>query len=113
MDIFKKNESFMRKLHSLSGVLPLGIFLPFHLFLNFSSVWGEETYDVAAGLLGKIPFIWIVELIIIFIPILFHGIYGIYIARQTKNNIHQYKYSRNWFFFLQRITGFIAFAFIT
>jgi len=112
MNIFKKNENFMRKLHSLSGVLPLGIFLPFHLCLNFTSLWGQETYDVAAGFLGKIPFIWVVEWVVIFIPILFHGIYGFYIARQAKNNVSQFNYARNWFFFLQRLTGIIAFLFI-
>jgi succinate dehydrogenase / fumarate reductase cytochrome b subunit len=49
---------------------------------------------------------------VIFIPLLFHGIYGLFIARQAKNNVGSYRYPRNWKFFFQRITGLLAFAFI-
>ncbi|MDF2858454.1 MAG: succinate dehydrogenase, cytochrome b558 subunit, partial [Neobacillus sp.] len=40
------------------------------------------------------------------------ALYGVYIARQAKNNVSSYGYFRNWKFYLQRITGLLAFAFI-
>ena len=53
-----------------------------------------------------------VSTIIIVLPILFHAIYGIYIARQARYNVAAYPYLRNWNFMLQRITGFILFFYI-
>lgn len=52
------------------------------------------------------------EFVLIYIPILFHGIYGLYIAFQAKNNTSTYSYFRNWMFRLQRITGVITIIFV-
>jgi succinate dehydrogenase / fumarate reductase cytochrome b subunit len=44
--------------------------------------------------------------------ILFHGIYGLFIVRDARANMTRYPRARNWMFFLQRVTGVIAFVFI-
>lgn len=106
------HELFFRKLHSLAGIIPVGVFLCFHLFLNYSAVWGKDSYNVASAFMGNLPFKYALELFIIFLPLLFHAVYGVHIALQAKNNVGQYKYTRNWMFFFQRLTGFIAFAFV-
>lgn len=106
------HENFYRKLHSLAGIIPVGVFLTFHLFLNYSAVWGEDAYNTASGFMGNLPFKYALEIFIIFLPLFYHAIYGAKIALQAKNNVGQYKYMRNWMFFFQRLTGFIAFAFV-
>ena len=103
---------YIRRLHSLLGVIPLGVFLIQHLLVNFTATYSEEAFNFAAGIMGNLPFVIVLEIVIIYLPILFHGIYGVYIAFTSKNNVGRYGTYRNWMFLLQRISGVIAFIFI-
>ncbi|TDM04482.1 succinate dehydrogenase cytochrome b558 subunit [Macrococcus carouselicus] len=106
-------QSFaLRRLHSLLGVLPIGVFLLQHLFVNHFAVYGEESFNRASDFMGNLPLKLLLETVIIYIPILFHAIYGIYIAFTAKNNIGHYSTFRNWMFMLQRVTGILTFLFI-
>ncbi|MBP1947713.1 succinate dehydrogenase cytochrome b558 subunit [Virgibacillus litoralis] len=105
-------EFFYRRLHSLLGVIPIGIFLVQHLVVNHFAVYGEESFNKAAGFMHDLPFRLVLEIFIIFLPILFHAILGVYIVFVTKNNTKRYGYFRNWMFYLQRVTGIITFVFI-
>ncbi|MBL4950925.1 succinate dehydrogenase cytochrome b558 subunit [Neobacillus sp. OS1-32] len=107
-----KYQHFFRKLHSLAGIIPVGVFMTVHLLVNYSAVWGIDSYNKAAGFMVNLPFKYFLELFVIFLPLLFHGIYGVVIAFQAKQNVGQYHYARNWKFFFQRITGLIAFVFL-
>ena len=109
----KQDSSFaIRRLHSLLGVIPLGVFLIQHLLVNHFATRGEEAFNAASSFMGNLPFVLFLEIFIIYIPILFHGIYGIYIAFTAKYNVGQYSTYRNWMFLLQRVSGVIAFIFI-
>lgn len=107
-----KFDFFIRRFHSLIALIPLGIFLCFHLLLNSSVFIDNEAYLTVINFMKNAPFVIVLELVIIAIPLLFHGIYGIYIAFLAKNNAFQYKYYRNLAFYLQRATSFIMLAFI-
>lgn len=106
------NHFFIRKIHSLSGVLPIGVFLIIHMTINSFAIKGPEAYEAAIDFLHSIPLLWVGEILLIAIPILFHAIYGIYIVYLAKNNVLQYNYYRNWAFYLQRITAIITLIFI-
>jgi len=109
----KKDRTFFwRKLHSLSGLIPIGVFLFIHFGINYTAFYGEEVYNQAASMMGNLPFRYVLELVVIFIPILFHAGYGIFIAREAKNNISAYKYEKNWYFYLQRLSGMAVFVFL-
>lgn len=103
---------YIRRLHSLLGVIPLGVFLIQHLLVNFTATYSEEAFNIASGIMSNLPFVILLEIFIIYLPILFHGIYGIYIAFTAKNNVGRYGTYRNWMFVLQRISGVVAFIFI-
>ncbi|MGO1923863.1 MAG: succinate dehydrogenase cytochrome b558 subunit [Jeotgalicoccus sp.] len=103
---------YIRRLHSLLGVIPLGVFLIQHLLVNFTATYSEEAFNIASSIMGNLPFVILLEIFIIYLPILFHGIYGIYIAFTSKNNVGRYGTYRNWMFVLQRISGVVAFIFI-
>ncbi|WP_059172121.1 succinate dehydrogenase cytochrome b558 subunit [Bacillus sp. FJAT-27445] len=109
----KQNQHFYRKLHSLSGIIPVGVFLTVHLFVNYTATWGTDAYNTAAGVMVNLPIKYLLEAFIIFIPMYFHGIYGMYIAFQAKNNVTRYPFARNWKFFLQRLSGVITLIFVT
>ncbi|KGA98136.1 succinate dehydrogenase cytochrome B558 [Alkalihalobacillus alcalophilus ATCC 27647 = CGMCC 1.3604] len=105
-------EYFNRRLHSLLGVIPIGIFLVQHLVVNHFATRGASAFNQASHFMESLPFRYALELFIIFIPILYHGIYGIYIAFTAKNNVQRYSTFRNWMFMLQRFTGVFLLIFI-
>jgi succinate dehydrogenase / fumarate reductase cytochrome b subunit len=108
------NREFVyRRLHSLLGVIPIGIFVIQHLIVNHYATVGVESFNKAANFMGNLPFRYVLETVIIYLPILFHAIYGLYIAFTAKNNASQYGFFRNWMFLLQRVSGVITLIFIT
>lgn len=107
------NREFVnRRLHSLLGVIPVGLFLIQHLVVNHFATRGAEAFNKAAHFMEMLPFRYVLEVVIIFLPILYHAIYGVYIAFTAKNNVSNYGFLRNWLFLLQRVTGIITFIFI-
>ncbi|MCP3025504.1 succinate dehydrogenase cytochrome b558 subunit [Halobacillus sp. A5] len=101
-----------RRLHSLLGVVPIGIFLIQHLTVNFFATRGPEAFNSAAHFMESLPYRYVLEIFIIFLPLLFHSIYGVYIAFTAKSNLKTFGYFRNWMFMLQRFTGIITLIFI-
>lgn len=108
-----KNSYFSRKLHSLLGVIPLGFFLVEHMITNFEAFnGGKEAFIGSVMWLQRLPLVFFLELFGIWIPLLYHGVYGLYVAYQSRNNVPQYGHVRNWMFTIQRITGVMTFIFI-
>ena len=103
----------LRKLHQLSGIFPLGIFLLEHFYTNSKALTGAHDFNNAVRDLQSIPYILFVEIGGIFIPLLYHAIYGLVITMEARPNNLAYPYARNWFYTIQRITGIILFFFIT
>ena len=103
---------FLRKLHSLSGVIPVGAFLAEHFWSNSSALVSAQKYNETSQELQTIPFRIFVEWAFIFLPILYHGGYGVYIWLRGESNVSQYPWVKNWLYTAQRYTGLIAFAYI-
>ncbi|MDE5412383.1 succinate dehydrogenase cytochrome b558 subunit [Alkalihalobacterium chitinilyticum] len=107
------NREFMnRKLHSLLGVIPVGLFLVQHLVINHFATRGASAFNEVAHFMENLPFRYFLEIFLIFIPLLYHAIYGLYIAFQARNNVNNYGFFRNWMFVLQRWTGVITLVFV-
>jgi succinate dehydrogenase / fumarate reductase cytochrome b subunit len=103
---------FWRKLHSLSGILPVGVFLAEHFWSNSYVLVSPEKYDAVSQELQTLPFRPFIEAVGIWIPILFHAGYGFYIWTKGKSNALEYPWMHNWMFTLQRWSGLVAFLFI-
>ncbi|MCP8967373.1 succinate dehydrogenase cytochrome b558 subunit [Ectobacillus ponti] len=108
----KGREYALRKWHSLLGVIPVGIFLTQHLVVNHFATGGAAAFNKAAHFMELLPFRYFLEIFIIFLPLLYHAVYGIYIAFTAKNNVGSYTFFRNWMFTLQRFTGVFLVIFI-
>ena len=102
----------LRKLHQLSGIFPLGIFLLEHFYTNSKALSGAGSFNKAVADLQSIPYILLVEIGGIFIPLIYHAVYGLVITMEARPNNLAYPYPRNWFYTIQRITGVILFFFI-
>ncbi len=100
------------KLHSLSGILPIGVFLVQHLIANSYALRGQRAYDTVVSVFGYLPFVAVLEVLVIFLPILYHSIYGFYITAIAQPNAGRYAYGRNWMYLMQRLSGVVAFFYI-
>lgn len=113
MAIHLSRTFVLRKLHQLSGIVPLGIFLLEHFYTNSKALSGAADFNEAVKDLQSIPYILFVEIGGIFIPLIYHAVYGLVITIEARPNNLNYPYPRNWFYLVQRITGIILFVFIT
>ncbi|MEA5113739.1 MAG: succinate dehydrogenase [Geobacteraceae bacterium] len=103
---------FLRRIHSITGVIPIGAFLSEHFFTNSFAMFGPEVYNSKVEFFMGLPYILLIEIALIWIPILFHGIYGFYIIYTGDASAFRYRFARNWMYVLQRVTGIIVFLFI-
>ena len=108
-----QGHSFLlRRLHSLSGIVPIGAFLIEHLVSIFEALKGPAAYAAQVTFLNSLPFVRVLEWVFIFIPLLYHAGYGMYIWLRGKSNVIYYPWAGNWMYTAQRWTGGIALAYI-
>jgi len=104
---------WLRRLHSLSGIVPVGAFLLEHILLsNATAIGGPAAYARQVRFLASLPLVPLLELFGVWLPILFHALYGFYIWYRGEMNIGDYPWQGNWMYALQRWTGGVAFAYI-
>jgi succinate dehydrogenase / fumarate reductase cytochrome b subunit len=101
-----------RKLHSLLGIIPIGAFFLEHLLSNFEALKGPSAYGAQVKFLNALPLVRVLEWVFIFLPILYHALYGLYIWFRGKSNVVYYPWAGNWMYVAQRWTGLIATAYI-
>jgi len=101
-----------RRLHSLLGIIPIGAFLLEHLLSNFEALKGPAAYGAQVKFLNSLPLVRVLEWVFIFLPLLYHGLYGMYIWLRGKSNIVYYPWAGNWMYLAQRYTGLISLAYI-
>ena len=99
-------------MHSLTGIIPIGAFLIEHFFSNFVAIEGPAAYTKQVAFLAGFPFVFFLELFGIWIPILYHALYGFYIWYRGEVNVRDYPWTGNWLYTTQRWTGAIAFFYM-
>jgi len=103
----------LRRLHSLTGIIPVGAFLFEHILIsNAAAIGGPAAYARQVRFLGSLPLVLLLELFGIWLPILYHALYGFYIWYRGETNVGDYPWTGNWMYTAQRWTGIIAFAYI-
>ena len=119
-----RNYLLLRRLHSLSGVFPIGVFLFPHLITNSTIMWGRwlttahygdagvETFQHEVEWIHGLPFLVLIEFGVLFIPIAFHALLGIWFALGASSNVRRYGYQGNWRYTLQRVTGYVGVVYI-
>jgi len=103
----------LRRLHSLSGIIPVGAFLFEHILIsNATAISGPDPYAKQVAFLAGLPLVFFLELFGIWLPIAFHALYGFYIWYRGDGNTTEYPWTGNWMYTAQRWTGGIAFIYI-
>ena len=98
----------LRRLHSLTGIIPVGAFLFEHILISNSTAIGQNgpaAYARQVSFLANLPLVFFLELFGIWIPIAYHAGYGFYIWYRGDGNTTSYPWTGNWMYTLQRWTG--------
>ena len=103
---------FWRRLHSLSGIVPVGVFLLEHFISNAFATNGPHAYADQVKFLTGLPFLIFLEVFGIYLPLLYHSLYGFYIWFRGDSNVSSYPLHGNFMYSAQRWTGGIAFLYI-
>lgn len=107
-----RSKFWLRRLHSLSGVMPLGVFFASHLWTNAAALWGQRRFDDAVDRINSLPGLILLEVFGIFLPLSFHAGYGLWLTRRSAPNVATYPFARNWGYVLQRVSGVALLAFL-
>lgn len=103
---------FWRRLHSLTGIIPIGAFLLEHFISNAFATNGPYAYRDQVKFLTGLPFVPVLEWVGIYIPLLYHSLYGFYIWFRGESNVRDYPWAGNFMYAAQRWTGAIAFVYM-
>ena len=101
-----------RRLHSLTGIVPIGAFLVEHILSNFETWNGPLAYAQQVKFLNSLPLVRVLEWAFIFIPLAYHAGYGVFISLRGRSNVNVYPWAGNIAYYVQRATGLIALAYI-
>lgn len=112
MGATNKNYFLLRKLHQFTGTVPLGAYMTIHLLVNAYALQGPNLFDEKVRLLETLPFLPVWEFCLIYLPLIYHALFGIYVSFLAQNNPLRFPYARNWNFFLQRISGIFLLVFL-
>ncbi|MCL2329729.1 MAG: succinate dehydrogenase [Phycisphaerae bacterium] len=112
----RSRQFLIRRLHSLSGMIPVGVFLILHISTNLSIVASSPNHDLYQQQVDMIhslgPLLVPVEILFILLPIAFHAAVGVKIWYESQPNVRHYSYLDNIRYTLQRTTGIATLLFI-
>lgn len=108
----ERRHFILRRLHSLTGIVPVGAFLLEHFYTNAYAIKGERLFTEKVVELNQLPYLYVIEIALIGLPILFHAALGILISFEGRVNLGAYPRARNWMYFLQRLSGLFLVVFI-
>lgn len=110
---FDRHYFFWRRLHSFTGIFPIGVFLIEHLYTNFGIVLGPSSFQTDVDFLWGLPGLFYLELFGIWVPLGFHGLLGLFYGFfRNSPNARVYRYGDNRRYTWMRITGAIALVYI-
>jgi succinate dehydrogenase / fumarate reductase cytochrome b subunit len=101
-----------RRLHSLSGILPLGAFLIWHLGVNATAMLGAARYDEVASTIARIPWVRTVEVVVIGVPLVLHVVFGALIGNTEAATARPRVHLTDRWVAIQRGSGAIVVAFV-
>jgi succinate dehydrogenase / fumarate reductase, cytochrome b subunit len=111
-----REDFFLHKLHSLTGIVPVGFYMVQHLTLNSFAFAGPDRFNGVIHFFEGIPahVFMVIRFGLVWLPLIFHAVYGLMIVSRSERNyvgaVKQYR--ENGYYNWQRWTGILAFLFL-
>ena len=106
-----RNYFLLRRLHSLTGLV-FGGYLIVHLLINATIARGGIEYQTQVDKIHSLPFLPLIEWTFIYLPLIFHTVYGVWITITGQPNVGNYPYGKNWAYVCQRISAIVIVLFV-
>jgi succinate dehydrogenase / fumarate reductase cytochrome b subunit len=103
---------FWNKAFSLLGVLPLSVYTLIHLYGKLTALNGPDAFNAHLAETRTGAFTGTILILLIWVPILIHGIIGLQKIKQAKPNNLQFKHWENLKYITQRVSGVGIFLFL-
>lgn len=100
------------KIFSFFGIFPIGLYVFFHLYGNLRSLLGEESFNQHLREWHSLPMSFTLFVLVIWIPITYHGLYGLFSMKKSQFNGGRFPYFGNLKYILQRLSGLGLLLFI-
>ena len=100
---------WLQKIFSLVGLL-VGVYVCVHLYNNLWSLYGEDQFNEHLRVSRHAPLLASITVLVLWIPIMFHGLYGLFAMKKTK--LVRYAYFGNLKYVIQRLSGLGLLVFI-
>jgi succinate dehydrogenase / fumarate reductase cytochrome b subunit len=111
-----RESYFWHKLHSLTGIIPVGYYLVQHLTLNTFSLGGPAYFNGVIAFFEGMPkhVLYALKIGAIWLPLIFHAVYGLFITARAQPNLSEkaYRWRENRFYTWQRASGILVFLFL-
>jgi succinate dehydrogenase/fumarate reductase cytochrome b subunit (b558 family) len=100
------------RLHSATGVVPVGAFFVLHLWTNARAMQGRAAYDHLVRRLQATPGLALLEVLGILAPLAFHAGYGVLMALGVVPSPSPPRHAKSWSRSVQRLTGAATLGFV-
>jgi succinate dehydrogenase/fumarate reductase cytochrome b subunit (b558 family) len=99
----------LRRLHSASGAIALGVFLVEHVLTNASALAGAEAYDRWVGAIQRLRVLPFIEVVFILLPLAYHAGYGLLLVKRGNATTDA---KRDVLYTLQRASAIVVLLFV-
>ena len=72
----------------------------------------KDIYQQQVNIIHGLPLLPAIEWTFIYLPILYHTFYGFWIIATGQPNVDRYRYGKNWFYLMQRISAIVLVFFM-
>ena len=95
----------LRRFHTLTSFIPVGVFLVAHFTINLTALSGPEAFDRTVESISSLPGIRWIEILVIGLPIAVHVVLGAMLGNTEQAIARVNGYLNAWIRPLQRATG--------
>ncbi len=103
---------WLNKAFSFFGVFPLGIYVVVHFYRNLASLSGVAAFNQRLASTKSLPLIVPLTILLLWVPIAFHGFYGLFAMKKSRPHLLQFPYFGHLKYVLQRLSGIGLLLFI-
>ncbi len=105
------SDFLLRRIHSLTGIIPVGLFLVYHLYIQLYLHSGAEAYNGVVNSYYDGPLALVLLIVFVYIPLFFHSFYGVKLSIEAQIQ-PEYTFFSHLLYWLQRLSGVGIFLFI-
>ncbi len=103
---------WQRRIFSFCGIVPLGVYVVWHLMNNIYALYGGKAFDARLAQATSSPVYRPAIWLFVYVPFAIHAMIGLLITFRSKPNPLREFTPRNWKYVLQRVSAIGVLLFV-